>query len=137
MEACYMPAITGMTNYLIVRLGTSTNNKALDTKTFTKDNPIIAVFKGVDQTILNCSEFFYNLNVPSNFLQNGFIDVQIESPVVTGNIDFFTGAPLNKFFISLIIIDEDDEVTQDETLSSKVEFKNYGCLGMPIRTPLT
>jgi hypothetical protein len=37
----------------------------------------------------------------------------------------------------LIVIDEDDEETQDETLAAKVEFKNYGRLGMPIRTPLT
>ena len=137
MEACYMPAITGITNYILVRLGTSTNDKALDTKTFIRGNPVIAVFKGTDQTILNCSEFFYNLNVPSNFLQNGFIDVQIESPVVTSNIDFFTSSPLNKFFISLIVIDEDDEETQDESLAAKVEYKNYGRLGMPIKTPLT
>jgi hypothetical protein len=66
----------------------------------------------------------------------GYIDVQIESPVVAGNVDFITGFPLSKFFISLIIIDEDDEVTQDESLAPKVEFKNYGRLGMPIRTPL-
>ena len=75
--------------------------------------------------------------MPSNFLQNGYIDIQIESPVVTSNIDFFTGSPLNKFFISLIIIDEDDEVTHDETLSNKVDYKNYGRMGMTIRTPLT
>ena len=137
MEACYMPSITGIANYIIVRLGASTNDKALDTKSFNKGFPVIAVFKGTDQTILNCSEFFYNLNVPSNFLQNGYIDIQIESPVVTSNIDFFTGSPLNKFFISLIIIDEDDEVTHDETLSNKVDYKNYGRMGMTIRTPLT
>ena len=58
MEACYMPAITGISNYILVRLGTSTNDKALDTKTFIRGNPVIAVFKGTDQTILNCSEFF-------------------------------------------------------------------------------
>ena len=65
MEACYMPAVTGIANYILVRLGTSTNDKALDTKTFIRGNPVLAVFKGTDQTILNCSEFFYNLNVPS------------------------------------------------------------------------
>ena len=129
MEACYIPAITGITNYMIVRLVTPTNDKALDTKNFNRGNPVLAVFKGTDQTILNCSEFFYNLNIPINFLQNGYIDVQIESPVVAANIDFFGGTPLNKFFISLIIIDEDDEETQDETLAPKVEFKNYGRLG--------
>ena len=34
------------------------------------------------------------------------------------------------------VIDEDDEVTNDTNLSTNVEFKNYGRLGMPIRTPL-
>jgi hypothetical protein len=136
MEACYVPTIPGISNYIVVRLGASTNDKALDSKLFLRGNPVIAVFKGTDTLILNCSEFFYNLNVPSNFLQLGYIDVQIESPVVAGNVDFITGFPLSKFFISLIIIDEDDEVTQDESLAPKVEFKNYGRLGMPIRTPL-
>ena len=136
MEACYVPAITGISNYILVRLVTPTNDKALDTKKFNRGSPVLAVFKGTDQTILNCSEFFCNLNVPINFLQNGYIDVQLESPIVAANIDFFTGTPLNKFFLSLIIIDEDDEETQDETLAPKVEFKNYGRLGMPIRTPL-
>ena len=64
-------------------------------------------------------------------------ELQIISPVVTANVDFFTSSPLNKFFLSLIIIDEDDEVTNDNNLSSSVELKNYGRLGMPIRTPLT
>jgi hypothetical protein len=137
MEACYIPAITGITNYIIVRLVTPTNDKALDTKNFNRGNPVLAIFKGTDQTILNCSEFFYNLNIPINFLQNGYIDVQLESPVVTAGVDFFTSSPLNKFFLSLIIIDEDDEVTNDNNLSSSVELKNYGRLGMPIRTPLT
>ena len=93
--------------------------------------------KGTKIYFLNCSEFFYNLNIPINFLQNGYIDVQLESPVVTAGVDFFTSSPLNKFFLSLIIIDEDDEVTNDNNLSSSVELKNYGRLGMPIRTPLT
>ncbi len=53
-----MPAVTGISNYILVRLGTSTNDKALDTKTFIRDNPVLAVFKGTDTTILNCSEFF-------------------------------------------------------------------------------
>jgi hypothetical protein len=137
MEACYVPAITGITNYILVRLVTPTNDKALDTKNFNRGNPVLAVFKGTDQTILNCSEFFYNLNIPINFLQNGYIDVQLESPVVTANVDFFTSSPLNKFFLSLVIIDEDNEETNDNNLSSSVEYKNYGRLGMPIRTPLT
>ena len=45
MEACYIPAITGITNYIIVRLVTPTNDKALDTKTFNRGNPVLAVLK--------------------------------------------------------------------------------------------
>jgi hypothetical protein len=53
-----MPAVTGISNYILVRLGTSTNDKALDTKTFIRVNLVLAVFKGTDTTILKCSEFF-------------------------------------------------------------------------------
>jgi hypothetical protein len=94
-----------------------------DTKTFIRGNPVIAVCKGTDTTILNCSEFFHNLNVPSNILQYGYIYVQIAFPVVAANIDFFTGSPLNHFFIYFIVIDEDEERTQDGILSNNVEFK--------------
>jgi hypothetical protein len=30
MEACYVPAVTGLSNYILVRLVTPTNDKALD-----------------------------------------------------------------------------------------------------------
>ena len=46
-----MPANTGMSNYIIVRLGTSTNDQALDTKAFIRGSPVIAEFKGTDTTI--------------------------------------------------------------------------------------
>ena len=86
----------------------------------------------LDPNYFNFTTFF-DLSI---YLQNGYIDVMIESPIVTSNIDFFTGNPLNKFFLSLIIIDEDDEPTNDSSLAPSVEYKNYGSLGMPIRTPL-
>ncbi len=131
------PTISGRNNYILVRLGASTNDKALDSKLFFKCKPVIAVFKGTDQSILNCSEFFYNLNVLPNFLQCGYIDIQVESPIITGNADFLIGFPFSKYFISLITVHEDDETMQDETLAPSQEFKKYGCLGIPIRTPLT
>ena len=57
--------------------------------------------------------FFYNLNIPPNFLQKGCIDLEIESNNLTANIDFITGTPLSKFFITLIIVDKDNEPTTD------------------------
>jgi hypothetical protein len=48
IEACYIPAITGITNYIMVRLVTPTNDKALDTKKFNRGNPVLAVFNGTE-----------------------------------------------------------------------------------------
>ena len=36
MEACYVPVIAGLNNCILVRLGASTNDKALDSKLFLK-----------------------------------------------------------------------------------------------------
>ncbi len=62
--------------------------------------------------------------------------MEIESPIVTANVTF-TGTTLNRFILAFVIVDQDDEEVQDKNLSSKLEYKNYGRLGMPIRTPLT
>ena len=132
MEACYMPAVTGIANYILVRLGTSTNDKALDTKSFTRGNPVIAVFKGTDTTILNCSEFFYHINVPSNIFSNGYIDFEIECPFATVNIDFFSASQFKTFFINLIVVDEDAELTKDLTLAPPIDYNNYN-INIPIR----
>ena len=138
MESCYIPTITGTTNYFFVRLGTTTQDKTLDTKLYLAGNPVLAIFKGTDTVITNSSEFFYNVNVPINFLTKGFIELQIEAPAATSVVDYLSTQQLYKFFISLIIVDEDDEdqVTQDESFVT-VNYKNYGRLGAPIRTPLS
>jgi hypothetical protein len=116
MEACFILAIAGITNYVIIRLVTPTNDNALDTKNINCGYQVSAVFKRTDQTILNCSEFFYNLNVPIKVLQNGYVF---------------------QCFLSLIILDDDEEETSDNDLSSNIECKNYDRLGMSRRPPLT
>ena len=137
MEATYFPTLTNVNNYVIVRLVTSTEDKVLDSKKFTNGNPILLTFKGTNSQIYNCSEFFYNLNVPPTFLNRGYIDLELESPIATANIDFITGFPLYLFFITLIIIDEDDDETMDYKLRPHVDLKNYGQLGMSIKPHLT
>ena len=62
--------------------------------------------------------------------------MEVESPVVTANVTF-TGTALNRFMLTFVVIDLDNEEVQDENLAPKVEYKNYGRLGMPIRTPLS
>ena len=48
-----------------------------------------------------------------------------------------TTTPLRSFFLSFIIIDEEDEEVHDPNMAPKVDYKNYGRIGMSIRTPLT
>ena len=131
MEASFMPAVTNMNN-TIIRLVTSTEDAVFDTKKKTNGNPILCCFRDPNTQIYNCSEFFYNLNVPPNFLEKGNIDLEIESNNLTANIDFITGTPLSKFFITLIIVDRDNEPTTDINLAPPVDMKNYN-INVPIR----
>ncbi len=70
---------------VIVRLVTSTQDKCVDTKRFLDGNPILFC-KGTSSTantlntLYNATEFFYNINIPSNFLTHGYIDIELECP---------------------------------------------------------
>ena len=136
LESACFPTVTNIANYVNIRIVTSTEDSVFDTVKNTSGNPIIVTFPGANQTIINGSEFFYNLNVPTSFLSRGYIDVEVESPVVTANVTF-TGTVLSRFMLTFVVIDVDNEEVQDENLAPKVEYKNYGRLGMPIRTPLS
>jgi len=119
-------------NNTIIRLVTSTEDAVFDTKKKANGNPILCCFRDPNTQIYNCSEFFYNLNIPPNFLEKGFIDLEIESNNLTANIDFITGAEMKKFFITLIIIDKDNEPTTDINLAPPIDMKNYN-INVPIR----
>ena len=105
----------------------------MDSKKFLTGNPVLITFKGTDFQIYNASEFFYNLNIPRIFLSVGYIDIEVESPIVSANIDFLTSNPLNGFFMNLIIVDEDDEQTEDRSLRPTTYLKLLGQLGKPIK----
>ena len=64
------------------------------------------------------------MRVPYNILQNGYIDIKIELPFVSSNVTL-SGGVLNEFFLTFIIIDEDQELTQDPALAPPVNFSNY------------
>ena len=82
--------------------------------------------------IYNASEFFYNVNIPYNLFSNGYLDLELECPTATANIDFITNKPLSSFFLNLIIIDEDPQLTKDLTLAPPIDYRNYN-VNMPIR----
>ena len=131
MEASFMPTVTNMNN-TIIRLVTSTEDAVYDTKKRINGNPILCTFRDPNTQIYNCSKFFYNLNIPQNFLEKGYIELEIESNSLSANIDFLTGTPLNKFFITLIIVDRDNEPTTDINLAPPIDMKNYN-INVPIR----
>jgi hypothetical protein len=134
MEAVFVPSITNMTNYINVCVVTSTEDQDFDTNKGISGNPIICTFmkESASQTYVNNAPEFCNIHVPTNFLQRGFIELEIESPVVTANVDFITSTPLRPFFITFVIIDEDDEQTQDPNLAGPVDLKLFGCKGQPV-----
>jgi hypothetical protein len=138
VEACNIQTIPNMAGrYVLLRLVTSTQDKTCDTKKFLNGNPILlslttSTTANIHNSLYNNSEFFYNINVPTNIFSQGYIELELECPTATGNIDFLTNRPLRTFFISLIIIDEDVEVTKDLTLAPPIDYNNYN-INMPIR----
>jgi hypothetical protein len=136
LESAYLPTITNVGGYVNIRIVTSSEDKVFDSAKKTSGNPLLVTFPGTNQSIFNNSELFYNFNVPSTFLSKGYIDVEIEAPVVTVAITY-VGTVLDRFMLTFVIVDEDDEEINDPNIAQTVEYKNYGRLGMPIRTPLT
>ena len=67
---------------------------------------------------------FYNINIRSNFLSNGYIDIELECPSLTSTAtDFLTSSPLSNFYINLVIVDEDLERTYDTVLAPPIDMK--------------
>ena len=130
VESAIIPAITNMTNKVaIVRLVTSTEDKIFDSKKGINGNPILcSVGLGSSANSLyimsNGYDIFYSLSIPSNFLNKGFIEMELEVPSQnSGAINYIGG--LTNFNVNLIIIDVDPELTLDNTLAPPFQLKNY------------
>ena len=136
LESIFIPSITNLVNYINVRVVTSTEDTNLDSGKFNTGNPILITTRA-NTMVYNNSELFCAINIPSTFLSQGYIEIELESPVVTAAVDFTTSSSLKPFYMTFVIIDQDEEESQDPNIAQTVEYKNYGRLGMPIRTPLT
>ena len=53
-------------------------------------------------------------------------------PAATVNVDYITSKPLTAFFLNLVIVDEDPELTKDLTLAPPIDYRNYN-VNIPIR----
>jgi hypothetical protein len=138
VETCNIPSITHLAGrYALLRLVTSTQDKTYDTKKLLNGNPILlslatSATANANNSIYNSSEFFYNTNVPNNIFSQGYIELESECPSAAANIDFLTNKPLSAFYISLVIVDIDPELTKDLTLAPPIDYNNYN-INMPIR----
>ena len=136
LESLFIPSITNLSNYINVRIVTSTEDTNVDSGKFNTGNPILITTRA-NTMIYNNSELFCNINVPNKFLSKGYIEIELECPTVTAAVDFITSTPLKPFYLTFVVIDQDEEETEDPNIAPKVEFKNFGRLGAPIRTPIT
>ena len=138
LEACQIPNITNLINHIAhIRLVASSETKTYDTMKGLNGNPIIyssiVHSASVDSiTVFNNNDMLHSFHVSSNFLEKGYIEIELESITVTTSVDFITNNPMNHFFISLIIIDEDVELTKDLTLAPPIDYNTYN-VNMPIR----
>ena len=138
LEACHIPNITNLTNNLVyLRLVASSNDKTFDTSKNLNGNPVILSTivhsSSVSPNVIyNATDFFYSINVSSNFLEKGYVELELECITTTANINYITSSPLNFFYVSLIIIDEDVELTSDLTLAPPIDYNNYN-VNIPIR----
>jgi hypothetical protein len=138
VETCNIPSISNLAGkYVLFRMVTSSQDRTCDTKKFLNGNPILLSMAtqttvGSTNVLYNCSEFFYNINVPSNIFSQGYIDLELECPSSGVNIDFLTSSQLKTFFINLIVVDEDPELTSDLTLAPPIDYNHYN-VNMPIR----
>ena len=137
VESVYIPALTNATTRIaVLRLVTSTEDKTFDSKKGINGNPILLCLglSGSANALTNFNnghDMFYSLNIPSNFLSKGFIEMELEIPSQTSlSIAFVNN--LSTFSLTLIIIEVDPELTLDNTLAPPIDYNNYN-VNIPIR----
>ena len=137
VESAYIPALTNATTRIaVLRLLTSTEDKTFDSKKGINGNPILFCLglSGSANALTNFKnghDMFYSLNIPSNFLSKGFIEMELEIPSQTSlSIAFVNN--LVTFCLTLIIIDVDPELTLDNTLASPFDSNNSN-INFPIK----
>ena len=84
-------------------------------------------------TLYYAHDMYFSLNIPSNFLSKGFIEMELEVPSQTSSsIAFLNNLNFVDFCLSLIIIDVDPELTLDNTLAPPFDSNNSN-INFPIK----
>jgi len=111
---------------VITRLCTTTNDNTTESINFNSRQPIISVSR-TNEPFYNSMKAYQSLNVPSNFLQKGYVEFEIEYP--NSSYDITTAEFKNSNF-SLVITDEDNKQVSDN--NNIVDFKNLN-INVPIK----
>jgi hypothetical protein len=116
----------GDSQNVITRLCTSTNDNTTESINFNTRYPILAVSR-TNEPFYNSMKAYQSLNVPSNFLQKGYVELEIEYP--NSSYDITTAEFKNSNF-SLVITDEDNKQVSNN--NNIVDFKNLN-INVPIK----
>ena len=137
VESAYIPALTNATTRIaIMRLLTSTEDKTFDSKKGINGNPILFCLNltasvNAISTLFYAHDMYFSLNIPSNFLSKGFVEMELEVPSQTSSSIAFVNN-LTNFCLNLIIIDYDPELTLDNTLAPPFDSNNSN-INFPIK----
>ena len=117
---------SGLNQNVIVRLGTSTNDNTIESINFNNRNPILAVTR-TNYPAFNSMKAYQSLNIPSNFIQKGYIEFEVEYPRLNYDI---TTKEFKNLNLNLVITDEDNEQISDK--HNIIDLKKMN-LNIPIR----
>ena len=123
IEQIYIPSSGGTrsrTGPITVRMN-NLNTHTHDSQNKGFNSALIYTSEFSDVTYTNPSpEILYNFKISQNFFQNGYVEFQLTYPDIE-----VTVAALNRFYISLVVydIDEQDLLLKD---TPEVDYKNFG-----------
>jgi hypothetical protein len=137
IESAYLQSLTNaQARIAVLRLVTSTEDKTFDSKKGTNGNPILFFLNltasvNAISTLFYAHDMYFSLNIPSNFLSKGFVEMELEVPSQTSSSIAFVNNLAN-FCLTLIIIDYDPELTLDNTLAPPFDSNNSN-INFPIK----
>ncbi len=81
----------------------------------------------------NASEFFYNINVPTNIFSQGYVDMELECPSAMADIDFITNKTITHIFYKFYHCGWGLSLTSDLTLALPIDDDDNNNVNVPIR----
>ena len=118
LEFVRMPGLSvNSTCFKNLRLIGASNVNVFDSIQGTTGNPILFTCESgnVATNYTIASTDYSKLPIPSNFLNKGYIEFEMET-ILNANTAIFTAAQLNEFIVRLVIEEPDNEITQDNNL---------------------